>query len=94
MSTGVGCFPPKSSRRYESCTPAGTEGMGNFFAELERRHIYRVAAAYAVVAYDGVGACSDRQQFGPDLEAGCCVAARLQSSVKKAVAKDDPNGPF
>lgn len=25
--------------------------MGNFFAELKRRHIYRVAAAYAVVAW-------------------------------------------
>ena len=26
-------------------------GMGSFFAELKRRHIYRVAAAYAVVAW-------------------------------------------
>src|SRR6516164_5886676 len=26
-------------------------GMDNFFAELKRRHIYRVAAAYAVVAW-------------------------------------------
>src|SRR4029079_7669957 len=26
-------------------------GMGTFFAELKRRHIYRVAAAYAVVAW-------------------------------------------
>jgi hypothetical protein len=25
--------------------------MGNFFAELKRRHIYRVAAAYALVAW-------------------------------------------
>jgi len=25
--------------------------MGNFFAELKRRHMYRVAAAYAVVAW-------------------------------------------
>jgi hypothetical protein len=25
--------------------------MANFFAELKRRHIYRVAAAYAVVAW-------------------------------------------
>src|SRR5256885_13518485 len=25
--------------------------MGSFFAELKRRHIYRVAAAYAVVAW-------------------------------------------
>jgi len=25
--------------------------MGTFFAELKRRHIYRVAAAYAVVAW-------------------------------------------
>jgi hypothetical protein len=25
--------------------------MGNFFAELKRRHIYRVAAAYAAVAW-------------------------------------------
>jgi hypothetical protein len=25
--------------------------MGNVFAELKRRHIYRVAAAYAVVAW-------------------------------------------
>ena len=25
--------------------------MGDFFAELKRRHIYRVAAAYAVVAW-------------------------------------------
>jgi len=25
--------------------------MGNFFAELKRRHIYRVAAAYVVVAW-------------------------------------------
>ena len=25
--------------------------MGNLFAELKRRHIYRVAAAYAVVAW-------------------------------------------
>src|SRR5262249_22683820 len=25
--------------------------MGEFFAELKRRHIYRVAAAYAVVAW-------------------------------------------
>ena len=25
--------------------------MGHFFAELKRRHIYRVAAAYAVVAW-------------------------------------------
>jgi hypothetical protein len=27
------------------------QGMGNFFAELKRRHIYRVAAAYAVVGW-------------------------------------------
>ena len=33
------------------CTPAGTRGMADFFAELKRRHIYRVAAAYAVVAW-------------------------------------------
>ena len=26
-------------------------GMSNFFAELKRRHIYRVAAAYAVLAW-------------------------------------------
>ena len=25
--------------------------MGSFFAELKRRHIYRVAAAYAVLAW-------------------------------------------
>ena len=25
--------------------------MGSFFAELKRRHLYRVAAAYAVVAW-------------------------------------------
>jgi hypothetical protein len=25
--------------------------MGNLFAELKRRHIYRMAAAYAVVAW-------------------------------------------
>src|SRR5215470_15097676 len=25
--------------------------MGSFFAELKRRHIYRIAAAYAVVAW-------------------------------------------
>src|SRR5262245_8332487 len=25
--------------------------MGNFFSELKRRHIYRVAAAYAVLAW-------------------------------------------
>ena len=27
------------------------QGMGDFLAELKRRHIYRVAAAYAVVAW-------------------------------------------
>ena len=26
-------------------------GVGNFFAELKRRHLYRVAAAYVVVAW-------------------------------------------
>src|SRR5712671_2646966 len=30
---------------------AGGTPMANFFAELKRRHIYRVAAAYAVVAW-------------------------------------------
>src|ERR1700704_2047417 len=30
---------------------AGGAPMANFFAELKRRHIYRVAAAYAVVAW-------------------------------------------
>jgi hypothetical protein len=28
---------------------AGARAMGNFFAKVKRRHIYRVAAAYAVV---------------------------------------------
>src|SRR5262245_152919 len=35
-----------------SCAPlAGGGGMAKFFAELKRRQIYRVAAAYAVVAW-------------------------------------------
>src|ERR1700682_483073 len=34
-----------------SASPRGGARMGNFFAELKRRHIYRVAAAYAVVAW-------------------------------------------
>ncbi len=33
------------------CAARGGKGMANFFAELKRRHIYRVAAAYAVVAW-------------------------------------------
>jgi hypothetical protein len=28
-----------------------SRGMGNFLAELKRRHIYRVTTAYAVVAW-------------------------------------------
>jgi len=31
--------------------PAGVWGMADFFAELKRRHIYRVGAAYVVVAW-------------------------------------------
>ncbi len=31
--------------------PLAGAGMANFFAELKRRHIYRVGAAYAVVAW-------------------------------------------
>ena len=34
-----------------SASPRGGAPMGNLFAELKRRHIYRVAAAYAVVAW-------------------------------------------
>src|SRR3979409_904479 len=34
-----------------STLQAGTRSMASFFAELKRRHIYRVAAAYAVVAW-------------------------------------------
>ena len=34
-----------------SVPPRGGARMGNLFAELKRRHIYRVAAAYAVVAW-------------------------------------------
>src|SRR3979409_2646602 len=34
-----------------STLQAGTRSMANFLAELKRRHIYRVAAAYAVVAW-------------------------------------------
>src|ERR1700694_1133116 len=34
-----------------SASPRGGARMGNLFAELKRRHIYRVAAAYAVVAW-------------------------------------------
>ena len=30
---------------------AGAWGMTNFFAELKRRQMFRVAAAYAVVAW-------------------------------------------
>src|SRR5712671_1554773 len=30
---------------------AGGTPMANFFAEMKRRHVYRVAAAYAVVAW-------------------------------------------
>ena len=35
--------------------------MGNLFAELKRRHIYRVAAAYAVVAW---AMCGDGDRTG------------------------------
>src|SRR5258707_10972640 len=31
--------------------PSWGDGMAKFFSELKRRHIYRVAAAYAVVAW-------------------------------------------
>src|SRR5215510_13305520 len=34
-----------------SASLAGIGGMAEFFAELKRRHMYRVAAAYAVVAW-------------------------------------------
>ena len=34
-----------------SALPAGAGALANFFAELKRRHIYRVAAAYAAVAW-------------------------------------------
>src|SRR5262245_8151113 len=33
------------------CAARGGRGMANFFAELKRRHIFRVAATYAVVAW-------------------------------------------
>jgi len=33
------------------CVARGGRGMANFFAELKRRHIYRVAAGYAVLAW-------------------------------------------
>src|SRR5262245_58651664 len=34
-----------------SASLAGVRGMAKFFAELKRRHIYRVGAAYVVVAW-------------------------------------------
>jgi adenylate cyclase len=38
-------------REWYGLRRSGGTGMGKFFAELKRRHIYRVAAAYAVVAW-------------------------------------------
>ena len=46
------------------------QGMADFFAELKRRHIYRVAAAYAVVAwvllqlFNNDGAHTEAPPFG------------------------------
>src|SRR6185503_2412085 len=45
-AVGPTCAVPSAS----TISPA-SEGMGNFFAELKRRHMYRIAAAYAVVAW-------------------------------------------
>src|SRR5262249_10424642 len=41
-------MPPDDRRRFRLRLRAR---MGNFFSELKRRHIYRVAAAYVVVAW-------------------------------------------
>ena len=35
------------------------EGMGNFFSKLKRRHVYRVAAAYVVVAWVAIQAVNN-----------------------------------
>src|SRR6266481_4825685 len=40
-----------SGQCYRCAAFGAGQGMGNLFAELKRRHIYRVAAAYAVVAW-------------------------------------------
>src|ERR1700751_4985931 len=45
-----GPLPPPGWECYLTRPNCGRV-MGNFFAELKRRHIYRVAAAYAVVAW-------------------------------------------
>ena len=50
--------------------------MGNFFAELKRRHIYRVAAAYAVVAWvllqlvNNIAPASEAADLGGDIGPG------------------------
>ena len=42
----------RPTRELVPCVPLrGFGGMANFFAELKRRHIYRVGAAYVVVAW-------------------------------------------
>jgi len=57
-----GIDPSRSFRKHEefpgivvlvlSCSARLRTGrMGDFFAELKRRHIYRVGAGYAVVAW-------------------------------------------
>src|SRR4029450_12391497 len=38
-------------RCYRLLCVGGAGNMGNFFSELKRRHVYRVAAAYVVVAW-------------------------------------------
>jgi hypothetical protein len=72
-------------------------GMANFFAELKRR--YRVAAAYAVVAWvmlqllKAAGRNHMRDQFGK-IAIGCvlAVAGMASAAYPQAAAPTAPNG--
>jgi len=48
--------------------------MGDFFAELRRRHIYRIGAGYVVVAW-GITQSTRIPKFGKHLEVGNTIIA-------------------
>src|SRR5262245_37560383 len=51
-AVGLACRPYQGTTGNGIvCAARGGSGMAKFFAELKRRHVYRVAAAYAVVAW-------------------------------------------
>src|SRR6266487_6997469 len=50
---------PATTKRFKACSsPSEVKKLNNFFSELKRRNVYKVAIAYAVVAWLVIQAAS------------------------------------